>query len=183
MHIVFGADHAGFPLKETLIRAVADAGYSVEDLGTHTTDPVDYPDFAAAVAREVAAGRADKGVVVCGSGAGAAIAANKVRGVRAAVAHDTYTAHQMVEHDDANVITLGSRVVGPRGPPPPPPGQDHGSRGGVGPRQAPGLPVRCRCPHHPPWIPATPTVSSRSSTSRSGCSPSPRPPTSPCWSG
>ena len=112
MHVVFGADHAGFPLKETLIRAVADAGYSVEDLGTHTTDPVDYPDFAAAVAREVAAGRADKGVVVCGSGAGAAIAANKVRGVRAAVAHDTYTAHQMVEHDDANVITLGSRVVG-----------------------------------------------------------------------
>jgi len=113
MHVVFGADHAGFPLKETLIRAVADAGYSVEDLGTHTTDPVDYPDFAAAVAREVAAGRADKGVVVCGSGAGAAIAANKVRGVRAAVAHDTYTAHQMVEHDDVNVLAVGSRVVGP----------------------------------------------------------------------
>jgi ribose 5-phosphate isomerase B len=113
MNVVFGADHAGFPLKETLIRVVADAGYSVEDLGTHSTEPVDYPDFAAAVAREVAAGRADRGVVVCGSGAGAAIAANKVHGVRASVAHDTYTAHQMVEHDDANVITLGSRVVGP----------------------------------------------------------------------
>ena len=110
--IVFGADHAGFPLKEALTAAAAAAGYDVEDLGTHGTDPVDYPDFAAAVARAVAAGRAEKGVVVCGSGAGAAIAANKVRGVRAAVAHDTYTAHQMVEHDDANVLALGSRVVG-----------------------------------------------------------------------
>ena len=113
MHVVFGADHAGFPLKETLIHAVTAAGYTVEDLGTHSADPVDYPDFAAAVAREVAAGRADRGIVVCGSGAGAAIAANKIKGVRAAVAHDTYTAHQMVEHDDANVIALGSRVVGP----------------------------------------------------------------------
>ena len=113
MHVVFGADHAGFPLKENLIHAVTAAGYTVEDLGTHSADPVDYPDFAAAVAREVAAGRADRGIVVCGSGAGAAIAANKIKGVRAAVAHDTYTAHQMVEHDDANVIALGSRVVGP----------------------------------------------------------------------
>jgi len=112
MHVVFGADHAGYSLKETLIQAVTAAGHSVEDLGTYSADPVDYPDFAAAVAREVAAGRADRGVVVCGSGAGAAIAANKLRGVRAAVAHDTYTAHQMVEHDDANVIALGSRVVG-----------------------------------------------------------------------
>jgi ribose 5-phosphate isomerase B len=113
MHIVFGADHAGYLLKESLIRVAAAAGHSVADLGTHSQEPVDYPDFAAAVAREVAAGRAERGVVVCGSGAGASIAANKVHGVRCAVAHDTYTAHQMVEHDDANVLTVGSRVIGP----------------------------------------------------------------------
>jgi ribose 5-phosphate isomerase B len=113
MHVVFGADHAGYLLKEPLIRAAEAAGHSVADLGTNSPGPVDYPDFAAAVAREVAAGRADRGVVVCGSGAGASIAANKVRGARCAVAHDTYTAHQMVEHDDANILSLGSRVVGP----------------------------------------------------------------------
>jgi len=113
MHIAIGADHEGYALKEEIVQVLRDDGHEVEDLGTHDLEPVDYPDFAAAVAREVAAGRADRGVVVCGSGAGAAIAANKVRGARAAVAHDTYTAHQMVEHDDANVITLGSRVVGP----------------------------------------------------------------------
>ena len=113
MHVVFGADHAGYLLKESLIRAAAAAGYSVTDLGTDSAEPVDYPDFAAAVAREVAAGLAERGVVVCGSGAGASIAANKVRGARCAVAHDTYSAHQMVEHDDANVVALGSRVIGP----------------------------------------------------------------------
>jgi len=113
MQIVFGADHAGYLLKESLIRAAATAGYSVTDLGTNSPDPVDYPDFAAAVAREVAGGRAERGVLVCGSGAGASIAANKVRGVRCAVAHDTYTAHQMVEHDDVNVLAVGSRVIGP----------------------------------------------------------------------
>lgn len=83
------------------------------DLGTHSEEPVDYPDFAAAVARAVVEGRADRGIVVCGSGAGACVAANKIRGVRAATAHDTYTAHQAVEHDDVNVLCLGSRVVGP----------------------------------------------------------------------
>jgi ribose 5-phosphate isomerase B len=113
MHVVFGADHAGYLLKESLMRAAAAAGHSVADLGTSSPDPVDYPDFAAAVAREVVAGRAERGVVICGSGAGAAIAANKVRGVRCAVAHDTYTAHQMVEHDDVNVLAVGSRVIGP----------------------------------------------------------------------
>lgn len=113
MHVAFGADHAGYLLKEDLARTVAAAGHSVADLGTHSEDPVDYPDFAAAVARVVASGQADRGVVVCGSGAGASIVANKVRGARCAVAHDTYSAHQMVEHDDANVIALGSRVVGP----------------------------------------------------------------------
>ncbi|HUU61356.1 MAG TPA: RpiB/LacA/LacB family sugar-phosphate isomerase [Acidimicrobiia bacterium] len=113
MRVVFGADHAGYLLKESLIQSAGAAGHSVADLGTNSLEPVDYPDFAAAVAREVAAGRADRGVVVCGSGAGASIAANKVRGVRGAVAHDTYTAHQMVEHDDANLLALGSRVIGP----------------------------------------------------------------------
>ena len=82
------------------------------DLGTNSEDPVDYPDFSAAVARAVRDGRADRGIVVCGSGAGAAVAANKVRGIRAASAHDVYTAHQAVEHDDVNVLTLGSRVIG-----------------------------------------------------------------------
>ncbi len=113
MHLAFGADHAGYLLKESLIRIAAAAGHSVADLGTNSSEPVDYPDFAAAVAREVAAGRAERGVVVCGSGAGASIAANKVRGIRSAVAHDTYTAHQMVEHDDVNVLAVGSRVIGP----------------------------------------------------------------------
>lgn len=113
MRVVFGADHAGYLLKDSLLRAATAAGYAVADLGTDSPDPVDYPDFAAAVAREVAGEHAERGVLVCGSGAGASIAANKVRGVRCAVAHDTYTAHQMVEHDDVNVLAVGSRVIGP----------------------------------------------------------------------
>jgi ribose 5-phosphate isomerase B len=112
MRIAIGSDHAGFPLKDHLASSLAAAGHAVTDLGTHSTDPVDYPDFAAKVARAVAAETVDRGIVVCGSGAGACIAANKVKGVRAMVAHDTYTAHQGVEHDDANVLCLGSRVVG-----------------------------------------------------------------------
>ncbi|MDP2624502.1 MAG: ribose 5-phosphate isomerase B [Actinomycetota bacterium] len=112
MHIAIASDHAGYELKEHLAKAVAGAGHAVTDLGTHSTEPVDYPDYAAAVARAVVTGRVERGIVVCGSGAGAAIAANKVRGIRAAVAHDTYTAHQCVEHDDANVLSLGSRVLG-----------------------------------------------------------------------
>ena len=82
------------------------------DLGTHSPEPVDYPDYAAAVGQAVLDGRADRGIIICGSGAGASVAANKLNGIRAAVAHDTYTAHQMVEHDDVNVICLGSRVIG-----------------------------------------------------------------------
>lgn len=113
MRIVIAADHAGYELKERLARAVAAAGHAVTDLGTHSSDPVDYPDYAAAVGRAVTSDKAERGIVVCGSGAGASIAANKVRGVRCALAHDTYTAHQSVEHDDANVLALGSRVVGP----------------------------------------------------------------------
>ena len=112
MRIAVGSDHAGYPLKEHLASWLAENGHAVYDLGTHSSDPVDYPDYAAAVARAVLDGRADRGIVVCGSGAGAAIAANKLQGIRAGVAHDSYTAHQMVEHDDVNVLALGSRVVG-----------------------------------------------------------------------
>lgn len=112
MRIALGSDHAGFSLKEHLSSWLAEAGHAVYDLGTHSTDPVDYPDYAAAVAQAVLDGRADRGIVVCGSGAGAGIAANKLNGIRASVAHDTYTAHQMVEHDDVNILCLGSRVIG-----------------------------------------------------------------------
>lgn len=112
MRVAIGADHAGYQLKEVLSTMLADSGYAVFDMGTHSEAPVDYPDYAVAVGRAVRDGRADRGMIVCGSGAGAAIAANKVKGVRAALAHDTYTAHQAVEHDDANVIALGSRVIG-----------------------------------------------------------------------
>jgi ribose 5-phosphate isomerase B len=106
-------DHAGFPLKEEVLRILRDAGCEVTDLGTHSTDPVDYPDTARMVADAVRRGEAERGVVVCGSGAGVAIAACKVPGIRAFVAHDTYSAHQAVEHDDANVACLGARVIGP----------------------------------------------------------------------
>lgn len=112
MRVALGSDHAGFDLKEELKLRLAKDGYAVIDLGTDSTEPVDYPDFAAAVGRAVVANRADRGIVVCGSGAGASIAANKLQGVRAAQATDTYTAHQSVEHDDVNVLALGSRVTG-----------------------------------------------------------------------
>ena len=112
MRIAVGSDHAGFGMKEHLASWLAESGHAVYDLGTHSVDPVDYPDYAAAVAHAVLDGRADRGIIVCGSGAGAAIAANKLKGIRAAVAHDSYTAHQMVEHDDVNVLALGSRVIG-----------------------------------------------------------------------
>ncbi len=112
MRVALGSDHAGFELKNHLATILSDSGFTVFDLGTHTEDSVDYPDFAAAVAKAVVDGRADRGIVICGSGAGASVAANKVKGVRAVVAHDTYTAHQSVEHDDVNVLCLGSRVIG-----------------------------------------------------------------------
>ena len=112
MKIAVGSDHAGFELKTQVLQWLESAGHQTQDFGTHDCDAVDYPDFAAAVGRAVASGAAERGIVVCGSGAGAAIAANKVRGVRATLAHDTYTARQCVEHDDANVITFGSRVIG-----------------------------------------------------------------------
>lgn len=112
MRIAVGSDHAGYAMKEHLASWLAESGHAVYDLGTHSVDPVDYPDYSAAVAHAVLDGRADRGIIVCGSGAGAAIAANKLKGIRAGVAHDSYTAHQMVEHDDVNVLALGSRVIG-----------------------------------------------------------------------
>lgn len=112
MRVVVGADHAGYALKEELVEHLRSAGHHVQDIGTHSTDPVDYPDVAAGVARAVVAGEGDRGIVVCGSGAGASIAANKVTGARSAVVHDHYTAHQAVEHDDMNVLALGARVIG-----------------------------------------------------------------------
>lgn len=110
--VVFGSDHAGFELKETLKGFVQGLGYKVHDVGTFSTDSVDYPDFAAAVAETVASGNAWRGIMIDGAGVGSAIAANKVKGVRAAVCHDLYTARNSREHNDANVLTLGSRVIG-----------------------------------------------------------------------
>jgi ribose 5-phosphate isomerase B len=113
MKIAVGCDHAGFPLKKDVIECLRGSGHSVEDLGTDSTAPVDYPDFAKAVAESVISGRADRGIVICGSGVGAAVAATKVPGVRASMCHDTFSARQGVEDDDMNVLSLGARVIGP----------------------------------------------------------------------
>ena len=112
MRIALAADHAGFELKEQLRLALPAWGYEVVDLGTHTTEPVDYPDYAEAVGLALRGGRADRGVIICGSGVGASVAANKIPGIRAGLCHDTYSAHQGVEHDDMNVLVLGGRVIG-----------------------------------------------------------------------
>jgi ribose 5-phosphate isomerase B len=112
MRVAVAADHAGFELKNDVVKEVAGWGHSAIDLGTHSTEPVDYPDIAVMAGRAVLDGRADRAILICGSGAGACVAANKLTGIRASIAHDTYTAHQMVEHDDVNVLCLGARVVG-----------------------------------------------------------------------
>jgi RpiB/LacA/LacB family sugar-phosphate isomerase len=112
LRVAIGADHAGVAVKVAVRDALEAHGCVVTDLGVHTTEPVDYPDVAAAVARAVIGGDADRGVIVCGSGVGASVAANKVHGVRAGLCHDTYSAHQGVEHDDMNVLVLGGRVIG-----------------------------------------------------------------------
>ncbi len=112
MKIALGSDHAGFDLKEELEKQLVALGHEVIDVGAHSTEPSDYPDFSAAAAEAVVAGEAERGIILCGSGVGAAIVANKVRGVRAAICHDTYSAHQGVEHDDMNVLVLGSRIIG-----------------------------------------------------------------------
>ena len=112
MKIVIGSDHAGFSLKEDLKAHLQKQGHDVVDVGTHSEKPADYPDYARAVGEAIANGVAERGIMVCGSGVGASIAANKVRGVRAGICHDTYSAHQGVEHDDMNVLCLGSRIIG-----------------------------------------------------------------------
>ena len=113
MKIVVGSDHAGFLLKQEVAESLGKEGHEVVDVGTSSTAPVDYPDFAEAVGLAVREGRGERGVLICGSGVGAAVAANKLPGVRAAICHDTYSAHQGVEHDDMNVLVLGGRIVGP----------------------------------------------------------------------
>ena len=113
MRVAVATDHAGFPLKAPIIEDLRRLGHDVVDLGTDSTEPVDYPDYAEAAGEAVRSGRAERAVLICGSGVGASVAANKVEGVRAAVCHDTYSAHQGVEHDDMNVLTLGARVIGP----------------------------------------------------------------------
>jgi ribose 5-phosphate isomerase B len=112
MRIAIGCDHAGFPLKQTAIEEIRRHGHNVVDMGTNGTDAVDYPDYAQAVGEAVMRGEADRGVLICGSGVGASVVANKIPGVRAATCHDPYSAHQGVEHDDMNVLSLGARVVG-----------------------------------------------------------------------
>jgi RpiB/LacA/LacB family sugar-phosphate isomerase len=113
MRIALGSDHAGFALKQEVVAQLKKDGHDVVDVGTHSTAPVDYPDFAEAVGKALLDGRAERGVLVCGSGVGASVAANKIPGIRAAVCHDVYSAHQGVEHDDMNVLVLGGRIVGP----------------------------------------------------------------------
>jgi RpiB/LacA/LacB family sugar-phosphate isomerase len=112
MRVAVASDHAGFSLKETVLVYLRGLGHTVEDLGTCDTTPVDYPDFAEAVANTVLNGRVERAVLICGSGVGASVAANKFRGIRAGLCHDTYSAHQGVEHDHMNVLVLGGRVIG-----------------------------------------------------------------------
>ncbi len=113
MNIVIGADHGGFELKTIIIEYVQRLGHSARDIGAYSSEPSDYPDFARAVANAIIDGRAERGILICGSGVGASVAANKFPGIRAAVCHDTFSAHQGVEDDEMNVLCLGARVVGP----------------------------------------------------------------------
>lgn len=112
MRVACGFDHAGVPLRTRLLGLIGDSGHEVIDLGTDRPEPVDYPVKALEVGRAVASGEAERGILVCGSGAGVSVAAGKIRGIRAATVHDTYTAHQGVEHDGMNVLCLGARVIG-----------------------------------------------------------------------
>ena len=112
MRIAIGGDHAGFSMKAPVVDLLQPWGHDVVDHGTHSTEPVDFPDIARLVCGDVKAGRADRGIMVCGTGVGAAIAANKIPGIRASLSHDTYSAHQGVEHDDVNVICLGAQIIG-----------------------------------------------------------------------
>ena len=112
MRIALGSDHAGFELKQILGQHLEQNGHQVLDVGANNAQPVDYPDYAEAVGLSVARGDSERGLLICGSGVGASVAANKIPGIRAGLCHDTYSAHQGVEHDDVNVLVLGSRVIG-----------------------------------------------------------------------
>jgi ribose 5-phosphate isomerase B len=112
MRLVIGSDHAGFPLKATVVAHLRQAGHEVADVGSFDPNPVDFPDIARQVAAAIAAGKAERGIMVCGTGVGASIAANKMKGIRAAVGHDVHSAHQCVEHDDVNVLCIGAQIVG-----------------------------------------------------------------------
>jgi RpiB/LacA/LacB family sugar-phosphate isomerase len=113
MKIAIGSDHAGVALKKTLSDFLRTLGHEIIDLGTHSKEPVDYPDYAEKVGRSIMDGDAERGIMICGSGVGASVAANKMPGIRAGLCHDTYSAHQSVEHDDVNMLVLGERVIGP----------------------------------------------------------------------
>jgi ribose 5-phosphate isomerase B len=112
MRLVIGSDHAGWSLKKAVIDHVRSLGHEVVDVGSHDENPVDFPDIARAVARKITSGKVARGIMVCGTGVGASIAANKMRGIRAAVCHDVHSAHQSVEHDDVNVMCIGAQIVG-----------------------------------------------------------------------
>ena len=112
MNVGIAADHAGYLLKQELIPSLRSLGHEVTDLGAHGVDPVDYPDIAEALARALLGGTVERGVLLCGSGVGASVAANKLPGIRAGLCHDSYSAHQGVEHDDMNILVLGARVIG-----------------------------------------------------------------------
>ena len=113
MKIAIAGDHAGFPLKKWLAQELGNDGVEIIDLGAFDESPSDYPDFARALGKAVVSGQVERGILVCGSGVGACVAANKIKGIRAGLTHDTYSGHQGVEHDDMNVLCLGSRVIGP----------------------------------------------------------------------
>jgi len=112
MRIVLGSDHAGYELKKALASFVEELGHETMDVGTDSTEPADYPDYAEALGKAVISKEAERGILICGSGIGASIAANKMPGIRAGICHDTYSAHQSVEHDDVNVLVLGGRIIG-----------------------------------------------------------------------
>lgn len=113
MRITVASDHAGFALKQVVADFLQQQGYEVSDVGTYSTDPVDYPDFAEALATKILRGDSERGILICGSGVGASVAVNKFPGIRAGLCHDSYSAHQGVEHDDMSVLVLGARVIGP----------------------------------------------------------------------
>jgi ribose 5-phosphate isomerase B len=114
MSLAVGGDHAGFPMKGPVIALLRSWGHTVRNCGTYSADPVDFPDIAQRVCSEITSGRAQRGILVCGTGVGACIAGNKVRGIRAALCHDTYSAHQCVEHDDVNLLCMGAWIIGPK---------------------------------------------------------------------